>query len=572
MQTYGWQMPSKYALLVPAILIATSVGFSQESPKQKVTEKSKEPPSPKTLRIPEYTPLYAPAMAFTALDDRMEITKLKPAIFVPNLCVYRYRASTTSSECQKFLDQAMGYYYSYVWIETARSAETALKHDPNCAYAWLIMHKGLEKWGRDADATKALKKAQELMPKASHREQLLIKAKLLEKGILNPSASFADRKKAAATELDNMLVIYDEDEEAWYSRAILGGFQGSSSEAVPFHKALLKINPIHPGANHELVHFYENTQRPALGWPYAEGYIASSPGLPHAFHMQSHLATRIGKWEKTADRSWRAIELQLEYHKSQGVQHHEDHQFAHHLEILTLGLVHDGRFAEAAEIKKESEKYNYKFLMPWFRMQLFRENWEEAEKMIASERKSDKNMGSYLAALMYLEKGDTVKAAAEVDVLRLSQQKKKGDRRLEQRLWETQGRLMCQTGDGEGGIKLLQRIVDKTKGDYYHHSWGGGAYYMESWGVGALEVGNWEVAEEAFLEALAHDPGSVIGSLGMQVICEKQGRSQEAQRFSELARKLWSKADSKDYTRLYERLMSKAGASSIGTHAPTDAK
>ena len=71
-----------------------------------------------------------------------------PAVYVPDLCVYHYRVGTRSADCQRFVDQALGYYYSYVWIEAARSAETALRYDPECAYAWLVLHKGLEKWGQ----------------------------------------------------------------------------------------------------------------------------------------------------------------------------------------------------------------------------------------------------------------------------------------------------------------------------------------------------------------------------------------------------------------------------------------
>ena len=96
-----------------------------------------------------------------------------------------------------------------------------------------------------------------------------------------------ERRKKAAQTLDEMLTIYDDDEEAWFARgAMLGGFQGGPNEGIPYYKALLRVNPLHPGANHELVHFYEGSQRPALGWPYAVGYMASSPGhparLPHA--------------------------------------------------------------------------------------------------------------------------------------------------------------------------------------------------------------------------------------------------------------------------------------------------
>src|SRR5438046_9363596 len=99
------------------------------------------------------------------------------------------------------------------------------------------------------------------------------------------------RKKAAVATIDNMLAVYDDDEEAWYFRAQLaggaGGFGGTVG-AVPFYKALLKVNPLHPGANHELVHFYEGFRRPALGMIYADQYIESSPGIPHPFRMHAH--------------------------------------------------------------------------------------------------------------------------------------------------------------------------------------------------------------------------------------------------------------------------------------------
>ena len=508
-------------------------------------------------RVPDVTPVYAPAMAFVALDERMPRTKLRPAIYMPDLCIYRYRVGTSSAECQKFVDQALGYFYSYVWIEAARSAETAIGHDPNCAYAWLVLHKGLEKWGQ-GDATAALKRAQELMPKASHREQLLITARLHEKGLLGATAIDERRKKAAQT-LDELITIYDDDEEAWFARgALLGGFQGGPNEGVPFYKSLLRINPLHPGANHELVHFYEGSKRPALGWPYAEGYIASSPGIPHALHMQAHLAMRIGKWDKTTDRSARAIELETDYHKVQGVKPHQDHQYSHHLETVTLSLIHDGRYREAAEIRKVAEANGYRFGIPWLRLAMGQRDWDDAEAQIARQRKSDKSLASYMAAVVALERGDLAKVAAEVDVMRQVQQTKRGDRRLDQRLWEVQGRLLCATGAGTEGLKLLQRTVEKTKDDYYQHAWGGGAYFMEAWGTGALDAGNKEAAEEAFLEALAHDSGSVRAALGMEVLCSRVGRTDEARRFAALARRLWSKADPIDLESLRDDMARRA--------------
>ena len=66
---------------------------------------------------------------------------------------------------------------------------------------------------------------------------------------------------------------------------------------------------------------------------------------------------------------------------------------------------------------------------------------------------------------------------------------------------------------------------------------------MEIWGLMALQAGKPDIAEEAFLEALAHDPGSVHGALGLQVLCERQGRSEEARRYTEMAHRAWRKAE-----------------------------
>jgi tetratricopeptide (TPR) repeat protein len=522
-------------------------------------------------------------------SPKMPFSNLAPAVVIPDLCVYHYRVSTNSTECQTFCNQGFGYYYSYVWMEGARCFETALQYDPECALAWLGLYRSMEKWGRGTTApTNAamgllsgavqsklperltmtprdycLARAKELMPKANHREQLLIQAKLQEKGMW-PGVGPDARRKAAQATLDELLTLYEDDEEGWFARAQLGDGQHGGA---PYYKALLKVNPLHPGANHEFVHFYENIRRPALGWPYAEGYIASSPGLPHAFHMQAHLGMRIGKWKQTTDFSTRAIQLQREYHRRDNVKPDEDHQFSHHLETLTRSLVHDGRFAEAEAVKKEAIGYKYHYRPEWFRMALAQQKWSDAEEIAAFFRKQDKFTGAYYTALLALEQGDTAKAIAAAQVLSQALQSKKGNRQQELRFWEVQARVLGQQGQGEAASKLLKRAVDKTKDDYFHHSWGGGAVYMEAWGIAALEGGALADAEEAFQEALAHDAGSVRGALGMWALCAKLGRTEEAQRYLRLAQRCWAKADSKDLARLQANFQKYAKATAAQTIA-----
>lgn len=477
---------------------------------------------------------------------KMTHTGLAPSKLAPNLCLLRYRISTASADCQAFFDQGLGYLYSYVWMEAARSFETATQRDPDCALAWWGLSRALQHWGKSSEATKALLKADQLKDKASHREQQLILARMQETGNAPNVGDSEQRRKAAIATLDSMLTLYDDDEEAWYYRAQLAGgagLFGGQASAVPFYKALLRINPLHPGANHELVHYYENCQRPALGWVYAEKYIASSPGIPHPYHMQAHLATRLGRWDKTCDLSARAIELERAYHKEMNVKPQEDHQFSHHLEILTLSLIHDGRFREARAIKQEAWDAGYRHWLPWFRLHLAERDWGEAIKIVDHYRKNDKTTAAYLSALIYLRQSDATRAAPEVEILRHAYQTKKQDKTLELRLWETQGLLMCQTDGVDAGLKLLAKAVQANIDSYSHHAWGNGAYYMEPWGVAALQTGRYDVAEEAFLEALAHDRGSVRAALGLRTLCERQGRQMEAQRYADMARRFWAHAE-----------------------------
>jgi Tfp pilus assembly protein PilF len=476
----------------------------------------------------------------------MPLTDLTPSRIAPNLCVYKYRISTTSPECQAFFDQGLGYHYSYVWMEAARSFETAVEHDPSCPMAWWGLYRAFDAWKKPDLATKALLKANEIKDRASHREQQLIWASMQQTGHA-PNVGDADaRKKKAIETIDALLAQYDDDEEAWYFRAQLaggyGGFGGQLS-AVPFYKALLRVNPLHPGANHELVHFYENHRRPALGWPYAEKYIESSPGIPHPFHMQAHLGTRIGKWNKTSNYSARAIELEKAYHQFMNVKPRDDAQYSHHLDTLLTSLTHDGRFAEARGIIEDQRQLGSKDLPTWFRLYLADRDWAAALALADQVRRRDKVTASYYAALVYLKQGDAGRALPEIEVMRHAFAAGVKDRQ-EYRMWEVQGLYLCQTGAAEQGLKLLEKAATRSKDDYGHHAWGNGSYLMEQWGIGALLSGHDKEAEEAYLEALAHDPGSVRAALGMQVLCERQGRGEEAERFAELAKKCWARADS----------------------------
>jgi len=445
--------------------------------------------------------------------------------------------------------------------------ETATRLDPGCAMAWWGLGRALEKHGPLAtQAPKAFKQAGLLRASADAREQSLIRAALLERG-LEPGAGDGDaRKKAAMRALDELLAQFPEDEEAWYARAQLGGGAGGfggSVGGIPFYHALLRVNPLHPGANHELVHFYETFRRPALGWDHANRYIESSPGIPHPFHMQAHLATRLGRWERTADLSSKAIELEQAYHKNMAVKPADDHQYAHHMEILMISLIHEGRFLETRKKIEDCRKDGLNNQAVWLKMAIATRDEVMARETIDKLYKTDRSQAAYGAGMWAWVNGNFPDMKAQVDVLRQMRQTNKNDKPAELRLLELMGLLACEEGDCTEGLVLLKRCVDRTKDDHQAHSWGNGAKHMESWGQGALKAGNHAQSREAFLEALAHDPGSVTAALGLKILSEAEGKTSQAARYGDLANRSWRRADPKDLKSLEEWMRGRSNIKAI---------
>lgn len=490
-------------------------------------------------------------------EKKLELCELTPAKVLSGLCIYEYPISTRNPEVQALFNQGLGYLYSYVWMEAARSFETAAKLEPENPMCWWGLSRALNNWGKTTQSNKALTKAKETLKHASIKEKALIRSALQEKGMESGVGDQEARRKVAIGTLDDLIIEFPEDQEAWWARGQLAGnfslFGGNKSSA-PFYHALLRINPLHPGANHELTHFYEQVRRPALGMAYANKYIESSPGIAHPLHMQAHLATRIGRWDQTADRSKRAIEVQKEYHRVVGVAPKDDHQYSHHLEILFISLTHDGRFSEARGIMDDARKAEFEHFQPWIRFAMASNDQALAAKIVEEARRKDKNLAAYAGAWLALEQGRLGDAAAEVEALRQAVASNPKDRRLSLFLWEMQGWLYCREGDVEPGLQLLRRTIEKTKDDFSHHAWGLGAILMERWGMCALEGNRMPEAEEAFLEAMAHDPGSVIGALGLEEICRRQGRTSEMNRYRDLANKNWSRAQPSDLMRLRQKI------------------
>ena len=334
-------------------------------------------------------------------NDVLPLSGLAPAKYQKDLCRLTYRVSTQSEECQKLFDQGLGYYYSYVWTESARSFETALRHDPQCAMAWWGLSRALQQWGAKAGKSNdALKKAYDLRDQASYSEKQLILARAMERGIAKDAPKDAPAQKLAAAKiLDELLMLHADDEEAWMARGLLaaeGQFFGGKPASAPYYLALTKLNPLHPGANHELLHQYESSKRPALGWVHSVKFIESSPGIHHAWHMQGHLSTRLGRWDEASIGSLKAIELERAHNQQWNIKPADDHQWSHHLETCLQILTHQGRYREARQVADEMKALHYNNNDHFARLFLASRDYASLQKLIDEIRPKNKSSAQLL--------------------------------------------------------------------------------------------------------------------------------------------------------------------------------
>jgi tetratricopeptide (TPR) repeat protein len=222
------------------------------------------------------------------------------------------------------------------------------------------------------------------------------------------------------------------------------------------------------------------------------------------------------------------------------------------MEILMISLIHEGRFLETRKKIDDCKKDGLNNQAVWLKMAIATRDEVMARETIDKLYKTDRSQAAYGAGIWAWVNGNVPDMRAQVDVLRQMRQTNKNDKPAELRLLELMGLLACEEGDGTEGLVLLKRCVDRTKDDHQAHSWGNGAKHMESWGQGALKVGNHAQAREAFLEALAHDPGSVTAALGLKILSEAEGKTSQAARYGDLANRSWRRADPKDLKSLEE--------------------
>ncbi len=251
----------------------------------------------------------------------------------------------SSPAAQRYFAQGMQLAYGFDFAEADRAFAAALALDPQCALcAWGRAYVNGPNINRaDREASDTLQRAQRHLQQAraiasnpaantTPRERALIEALALRlelparaaaaapaavpapaapplqvcgSGAVTP-AHPADRAYAEAMERVARSYPDDPDVAALYAESLLmlapwawwrdGVPQAATARAIDVLNDVLARTPDHVGANHFLIHAYEQSPEPERALGAAARLPGLAPAIGHLVHMPAHIHMRLGRY------------------------------------------------------------------------------------------------------------------------------------------------------------------------------------------------------------------------------------------------------------------------------------
>jgi hypothetical protein len=221
--------------------------------------------------------------------------------------------STRSAQAQERFDEGLTLIYAFNREESQRRFRAAAAADPKLAIAWwgvalaagpnLNVGMTRDDWNTVRDA---LTRAQSLQAEALPEERRLIAALAARypAGATAPAGD-AYREAMAAVYRDfpadaDAATLYVEsamDSQAW-GYGSDGKPLGDTEALAAILSTVLARAPAHPGANHYLIHIYDQTSVAARALPSANALSALpvEPAASHLRHMSGHIYFDLGMY------------------------------------------------------------------------------------------------------------------------------------------------------------------------------------------------------------------------------------------------------------------------------------
>ena len=213
---------------------------------------------------------------------------------------------------QARFDRALALLHNFWYARALTQFQEIQKADPECAMAYwgAAMTYNHPLWDApspedEAAAWAYVQKGLKARSQNDREHMYLLAVAALYKDAgagTKQSRDEAYREQMAATHAK-----YPDDEtKLFYGLSIIGtiregtkGFE-MQGRAVALFESVYARDKQHPGVLHYLIHAYDDPVHAETGLAAARAYAKTAAAVPHAYHMPSHIFTRLGYWDEAA--------------------------------------------------------------------------------------------------------------------------------------------------------------------------------------------------------------------------------------------------------------------------------
>lgn len=497
---------------------------------------------------------------------------------------------TANPQAQKYFDQGLNFMYAFNHDEAARAFRQAVELDPKCTMAhWGISLSVGKNYNypffppeKAKEAWKALESARANAKDESDANRALIEALAaryadpLPKDTRPLEEAYAKAMKAVWEKFPK-----DADIGALYAESLMnlrpwdlwtvdGKPQPETPAILKALEAAMKLDPMHPLANHLYIHACEASPNPGKADAAADRLRDLQPALGHMVHMPSHIDVRRGRWQAAIEANERAIIADRNYAKTRPEQGFYRMYMAHNHHMLAFAAMNQGESKRAlkavrdmlADVPHDWVKLPENAAIadgyvaaPLEVMKRFGQ-WDEILKEPAPPEifPVARAMRHHIRAIAYAAKGDTVKAREEQQAFREAAKKPAKDATFSNSkvadlfaLGEDflEGEILVREGKTEAGIKALRAAVAKEDQLRYAEPPAWVVPVRHALGVFLLKDGQATEAEAVYLEDLRRWPDNGWSLYGLAASLEMQGKKTEAAAVRAKFEEIWKHADVK---------------------------
>ncbi len=371
------------------------------------------------------------------------------ATLMPGMGQVNFPVTTASPEAQKFINQGVAQLHSYYYFEAERSFRQAALLDPACPMAYWGMAMANVNNARRAKGfmKEARKKAE--TAKLTHREELYLDA--LEP-LYKDGGDDKAKKKDHLLGLEAIVAEFPEDLDARAWMALVAwqnaGSDGSRQALDVTLQSVLDRNPLHPGAHHYRIHFWDHV-KVARAEKAAALYAKAAPGIAHAWHMPGHTYTELQRYADAAYQQEGSARVDHAYMIRDRVMPFEIHNYAHNNQWLSTSLSHVGRARDSiivarnlVEQPRDPQKNGpndggssqRSGRLRWVEALIKYELWDDLIAATTSgaldwtDIPAEKAQKAYSLGLAYAAKGDQAKLAEQIAALKAVPEGRRGRR------------------------------------------------------------------------------------------------------------------------------------------------